>query len=118
MGGLWYYRVLKEMAHGKLLRPVACARREVRRICSARQYHWLPFVRNFKALPAGYARAHLGPDAPGDELAACAAYLDHVSGRSALDSGRSDGLSRGPPQLPVSLLVAPPVRRGLATRSA
>jgi hypothetical protein len=67
--------VLKEMARDGLRQVAGLCAREIRRICN-RKVTPLPAVREkLRRVAAEHARAKLGSDAPGDELAACAAYL-------------------------------------------
>lgn len=67
--------VVKEMARDGLRQVAGLCAREIRRICNGKVTP-LPAIREkLRRVAAEHARAKLGSDAPGDELAACAACL-------------------------------------------
>ena len=70
--------VVKEMVRRDLIQVTGLSAREIHRICNGKVTP-LPAIRE-KLLRAAaeYARGQLEPDAPADDLAACAAYLDQL----------------------------------------
>jgi hypothetical protein len=66
---------LRDMNRGDLSQLSGLCAREVRRICNGKAIPFPDVREKLQRAAAAYARAPLGPNAPGDELAACAAYL-------------------------------------------